>query len=88
VLYHNDNLEYLTEYYLTHEDEREEIAMKGRDCVLSNHTYEHRIKQMLSRIEKFISDGMYVRRQKRNESIYFAKIWFLQSRFGKDFRTR
>lgn len=35
-------------YYLTHEDERIEIAKKGQKIVLENHTFDHRIKKILS----------------------------------------
>ena len=34
------------EYYLTHEDEREEIARNGYEKVKKNHTYEKRISQI------------------------------------------
>jgi spore maturation protein CgeB len=38
----------LIDYYLTHEQEREAIARAGRRKVLANHTYEHRLAQLLS----------------------------------------
>jgi len=34
-------------YYLEHEDEREEIARKGQELVLNNHTYKHRLETIL-----------------------------------------
>lgn len=34
-------------YYLTHEQERQEIAQNGHDKVAANHTYRHRVRQML-----------------------------------------
>lgn len=37
-----------TEYYLTHEEERKEIAYNGYQKVSANHTYLHRIMTMLS----------------------------------------
>ncbi|MCO6432505.1 MAG: glycosyltransferase [Deltaproteobacteria bacterium] len=38
------------EYYLAHPDERKRIAEKGRCRVLREHTYQHRLKAMLSEI--------------------------------------
>lgn len=38
------------DYYLHHDDEREEIARAGRDLVLSEHTYYHRCQQILNTI--------------------------------------
>ena len=35
------------DYYLTHEDERIAIARSGHDKVAANHTFRHRIRQML-----------------------------------------
>jgi spore maturation protein CgeB len=40
------------EYYLGHPEEREYISKQGRKEVLANHTYEHRIDEMLGLIEK------------------------------------
>ena len=39
-------------YYLDHSEERERIALQGREEVLKNHTYEHRIEKLLSVVEK------------------------------------
>lgn len=36
------------EYYLSHDDEREEIARASREHALSKHTYKHRAEEMLS----------------------------------------
>lgn len=36
------------EYYLAHDEERETIAARGRATVLHGHTYQDRIRQMLS----------------------------------------
>ena len=35
-------------YYLTHEDERIAIARNGFERTAANHTYKHRIEEMLS----------------------------------------
>ena len=34
-------------YYLEHESERQSIAQNGYDKVAANHTYRHRVKEML-----------------------------------------
>ena len=39
-------------YYLDHSEERERIALQGREEVLKNHTYEHRIEKLLSVVGK------------------------------------
>ena len=36
------------EYYLSHEKERKEIAANGLRRTMEDHTYEHRVKEMLS----------------------------------------
>lgn len=55
VLYDNekDLLEKIN-YYLTHETEREEIAYNGYKEVLSNHTYEHRVEEILNLVKNEI----------------------------------
>jgi len=45
---HPDDLIEKIEYYLKHTSERERIAKKGRSEVLSQHTYVHRIRRLLS----------------------------------------
>ncbi len=35
-------------YYLNHEEERKAIAKNGHDKVAANHTYRHRVREMLS----------------------------------------
>ena len=39
------------EYYLVHEDERKQIAENGLNRIRDNHTYLHRVKEMLNNIE-------------------------------------
>ena len=49
VYYDNpDDLIEKIKYYLNHPSERERIAKKGRSEVLSQHTYVHRIRRLLS----------------------------------------
>lgn len=43
-----DDLLSKIDYYLTHGDERIAIAKSGHDKVATNHTFRHRIKQMLA----------------------------------------
>ena len=50
VLYEDADLEELVAYYLKNEDEREEIAERGRTEVLAHHTYGHRADQLLAQI--------------------------------------
>ncbi|MDP1569128.1 MAG: glycosyltransferase [Vicinamibacterales bacterium] len=47
VIWDDETLEDLVEYYLTHEDERERIAAAGRAHVLARHTYDHRTAYLL-----------------------------------------
>ncbi len=44
------DLENKAKYYLAHSEERNEIAEMGNRNVLKNHTYIHRIKELLSKI--------------------------------------
>jgi len=39
------------EYYLTHDEERQEIAVNGHRKISANHTYRHRVKEMISSIK-------------------------------------
>ena len=47
-----DEVKELVKYYLNHPQERKEIAQKGHSEVLRNHTYTHRIKELLRAIGK------------------------------------
>ena len=48
VLYrHPRELFEVLDYYLQHEDEREQIAAAGHRCVLARHTYRHRAQVMV-----------------------------------------
>ncbi|MCD4650288.1 MAG: glycosyltransferase [Candidatus Cloacimonetes bacterium] len=46
-----EDLKEKIDYYLTHEDERMRIANNGRRKVLNNHTYTHRIEEMLRALQ-------------------------------------
>ena len=55
VLYNEDNLEELMDYYLQNETEREEIAKRGHERV-QELTHENRMIGLLDRIERNIGD--------------------------------
>ena len=61
VYYNDDNIEDLIEYYLAHEEEREDIARQGRDEVIRNHTFVHRIEQMLGDVLRLVPKRPVVR---------------------------
>jgi spore maturation protein CgeB len=42
----------LIDHYLIHDDERERIALAGRENVLKNHTYDNRIEEILALAKK------------------------------------
>jgi spore maturation protein CgeB/tetratricopeptide (TPR) repeat protein len=52
VIYDEDSIVELAGYYLHHDEEREEIAKKGREGVLKGHTYDNRVNQMMNDIFK------------------------------------
>lgn len=50
VAYENENhLKELCAYYLTHDDERNEIARHGYETVVNNHTYDIRMLQIIDK---------------------------------------
>ena len=40
------------EYYLGHEDERRDIARRGHDKILADHTYEGRLQDIIDIVTK------------------------------------
>ena len=49
VTYEDENdLDNKINYYLTHEEERVEIAKKGQKIVLENHTFDNRIQKIIA----------------------------------------
>lgn len=50
IYYDKQDLLDKIQYYLTHEQERKEIAENGKNKVLSCHTYRHRLEFILSKI--------------------------------------
>lgn len=57
VIYQDDSLVDTIQYYLDNPEERLRIAEQGRQEVLANHTYEHRIKTMISKLEEHSRNG-------------------------------
>jgi spore maturation protein CgeB len=49
-----DVIEELIDYYLVHDEEREQIAMQGHEEALRNHTYTERAKQIASVIQQYL----------------------------------
>jgi len=47
-----NNLMEKIQYYINHYEERKKIADRGREEVIKNHTYVHRIEKLLSLIER------------------------------------
>ncbi len=52
ILYNTDNLEYLIEYYLKHDDERERIARAGQEKI-AQFTYRNNYRNLLSQLQNF-----------------------------------
>ncbi|MBI5747624.1 MAG: glycosyltransferase, partial [Nitrospinae bacterium] len=50
VIYNDENIIELADYYLIHPKEREAIAERGREDVLKLHTYDHRVREMMENI--------------------------------------
>jgi spore maturation protein CgeB len=44
----------LIQYYLEHEDEREAIALAGQQRTLRDHTYYHRMQELVSIVHKYL----------------------------------
>ncbi|MBT6052897.1 MAG: glycosyltransferase family 1 protein, partial [Candidatus Scalindua sp.] len=44
----------LADYYLKNDDEREEIASEGMRKTLNEHTYGHRVKDMIKTLSLFV----------------------------------
>jgi spore maturation protein CgeB len=53
AIYHNQKeLKEIISYYLEHPDEARKIAQQGRKNVLENHTFKHRVDEILRTIKK------------------------------------
>ncbi len=47
-----EEIPHLVRYYLTHDDERERMARRGRERVLKEHTYTNRLKSLVDAMRK------------------------------------
>ncbi len=47
----------LVKYYLDHEDERKQIALNGQKRILSEHTYSHRMTELVNMIDHYLQKG-------------------------------
>ncbi len=61
------------DYYLKNDEEREKIAENGRDLVLKNHTYEHRLKFILEKIFE-LKDEKFEDRNKIQYSFFKLEL--------------
>lgn len=52
AIYEDESLVGIIRYYLNHPEEMARIAEQGRQEVLANHTYEHRIQTMMNTLDK------------------------------------
>lgn len=52
-----EELARLVDYYLHSPEEREEKGQRGRELVLARHTFEHRVEDLLRRVEEFTEEG-------------------------------
>ncbi|MBK35703.1 MAG: hypothetical protein CME26_09275 [Gemmatimonadetes bacterium] len=50
ALYYEENLESIVRHFLANEEERERVAAAGRQAVLAEHTYDHRVAQILEAV--------------------------------------
>lgn len=53
VLYNEDNLDYLIEYYLKNEEERNRIALNGMKKTIEKYTHYHFMKMAIDEIKNF-----------------------------------
>jgi spore maturation protein CgeB len=49
---HKDEITDIAGYYLRHPEQREAVAMKGRERVIRDHTYKHRVKCLIEYMEQ------------------------------------
>ncbi|MEK9628989.1 MAG: glycosyltransferase [Nitrospinota bacterium] len=57
VFYNDETINEQISYYLKHDDERQLIAEQGRQEVLDKHTYQHRVRDLISVLDKNMSDS-------------------------------
>ncbi|MGB0908836.1 MAG: glycosyltransferase family protein [Nitrospirales bacterium] len=74
VMYEKDNIEEIihhAHYYIAHEKEREEIALRGRADVLQKHTVGHRAQTILETLRSIDCQSVLQQRQARQGEILF-----------------
>lgn len=54
-----DQINEKVNYYLTHENEREEMVARGREKVMQHHTWDHRVEQLLNEIPPLLDKMVY-----------------------------
>ncbi len=74
VIYHDDaELPGLIAYYLEHPEERERIAAAGRELVLREHTYTHRIQAIQRQTEAILGPLHHPERCMKKQSEYYEQ---------------
>lgn len=49
-----NDVDEIINHYLTHNEEREEVASRGREKVMQEHTWDHRVKTVLEQLPPFL----------------------------------
>lgn len=74
VIYRNDaELPGLIDYYLQHSEERERIAAAGRELVLREHTYTHRIRAIERQTEAILGPLHHPERRLKKQADYYEQ---------------
>lgn len=55
IFYNKEELQSLVKYYLNHKQEREKKSRSAMKKILSNHTYLHRLKELIKNMQKIYS---------------------------------
>jgi len=88
VIYDDDTVEELADYYLKHDAQREKIGASGQKKVLEAHTYEDRTNAVLSAVLALGKTAQKRRGRHLTESINLGKVRFFQSRLGQWLKNR
>jgi spore maturation protein CgeB len=60
IVFNNElHLKELIDYFLTHEEERKEIAHRARERVLKEHTYDHRVQSIFRVLSEQMGTRLY-----------------------------
>ncbi|MZH06116.1 MAG: glycosyltransferase [Nitrospinae bacterium] len=74
VFYEDETIEDQISYYLKNEEERQNIAEKGRQEVLNKHTYLHRINDMINTLNNEIPSWSNESKSAEKPDSYFKNI--------------